>query len=113
MSSHEAAGAAITAYSSAVARHRAATERLDAIGQLVGQMSNARLAARSWKLSTDPDPRRAGGFLCGDGRHIMPHMWPAFDQIVETLKERDESAAARDAALAQLKDLGLNPADWK
>ena len=107
MSSHEAAGAAITAYSQAVARHQAAVERLDEIGQVVGRASNARLAARAWKLSTDPDPRRAGGFLCGDGKHIMPHVWPTFDQIVEALKERDESAAARDAALAQIKDLGL------
>ncbi len=113
MSDHEAAGAAITAFNDAIARHRAAVERLDEIGKVVSRVTNARLATETWKLSTDPDPRRAGGFLCGDGQPIMPHMWPTFDQVVEALKERDASAAARDGALEPLKDLGLNPDDWK
>ena len=40
-------------------------------------------------------------------------MWPTFDQLQATLRERDTSAAARDTALARLKQLGLNPDNWK
>ncbi len=66
-----------------------------------------------WKISTDPDPRREGGILCGDGNPTMAHMWPTFDQIVNALKERDESAVTRHVARERLKQLGLNPDDWK
>ena len=114
MSSHEAAGAAITAYNDALTRHRAAVKRLTEIGNLINRLKGAKLAAENWKIaSNEVDPRRAGGILCGDGIPIMPHMWPTFDQVADAIKERDASAAARDAALEQLKELGLNPADWK
>ena len=60
----------------------------------------ARLPVKEWKVSTDPDPRREGGILCGDGNPIMPHMWPTFDQIVTALNDRNESALAHDGARA-------------
>ena len=33
--------------------------------------------------------------------------------LIDALKERDASAAARDTALEHLKELVLNPDDWK
>ena len=114
MSSHEAAGAAITAYSDALKRHSAAVKRLTEIGNLISRLKGAKLAAENWKIaSNEVDIRRAGGILCGDGVPIMPDAWPTFDQVADAIKERDASASARDVALGDLKDLGLDPADWK
>lgn len=113
MADHEATGVAITEFSQAVARYQGALKRLDEFRKVIDRITAARLPIKEWKVSTDPDPRREGGILCGDGKEIMPHMWPTFDQLQATLRERDGSAAARDTALARLKQLGLNPDDWK
>ena len=70
--------------------------------------------ALSWKISTDPDLRRLGGLVCGDrGEPILPDKWPSFDHIAAAIKDRDESAADRDAARERLKQLGLDPDRWK
>ena len=114
MPDNQAVGAAITAYNDGLTRHRAAVKRLTKIGNLIGRLQGAKLAAENWKISSNEfDLRRDGGILCGAGIPIMPHMWPTFDQVADAIKERDASAAARDTALAHLKELGLNPADWK
>ena len=96
-----------SAYNDALTRHRAAVKRLTEIGNMISRLKGAKLAAENWKISSNEfDLRRDGGILCGDGNPIMPHAWPTFDQVADAIKERD-------AALAQLKELGLNPADWK
>ncbi len=59
---HEGAGAAITDFSQAVARHRDALKRLEAYGRAGSTDS----PARTWKISTDPDLRRLGGLVCGE-----------------------------------------------
>ena len=68
----------------------------------------------SWKISADPDLRRLGGLVCGDrDEPILPDRWPSFDQIATVIKDRDESAADRDAARERLKEMGLDPDGWK
>ena len=67
------------------------------------------LPIQQWRISTGPDLRREGGIVCGDnGNPIMLHMWPTFEQIATALKDRDESAAARDGARELLTQLPTN-----
>ena len=115
MPDHEAAGAAITEFSQAVARHQGAVKRLEAYGRAVARAGSTEVPARSWKISTDPDLLRLdGGLVCGDrGEPILPDRWPSFKQIATAIKDRDESAADRDAARERLQEMGLNPDDWK
>ena len=82
MTDHEAAGAAITDFNQAIARHSDALKRLEAYGRLVARAGATETPARSWKISTDPDLLRLGGLVCGDrGEPILPDRWPSFDQI--------------------------------
>lgn len=114
MSDHEAAGAAITEFNHAIARHADALKRLETFGRAVARAGSTDSPARTWKISTDPDLRRHGGLVCGDrGEPILPDRWPSFEQIATAIKDRDESATDRDAARERLKELGLNPDDWK
>ena len=114
MSDHEAAGAAITEFNQAIARHTGALKRLEFYGRVVARAGATETPARSWKISTDPDLLRLGGLVCGDrGEPILPDRWPSFDQIAAAIKDRDESAVDRDAARERLKALGLDPEGWK
>ena len=114
MSDHDAVSAAITAYNDALTRHRAAISRLTEIGKGINRLTGASFVAESWKIAAEEvDLRRAGGILSDDGKPIMPHMWPTCEKIADAIKEPDVSAAGRDVALEQLKELGLDPAHWK
>ena len=114
MTDHAAAGATITDFNQAIARHTGALKRLESYGCFVARAGATETPAQSWKISTDPDLRRQGGLVCGDrGEPILPDKWPSFDQIAAAIKDRDESAADRDDARERLKALGLDPEGWK
>ena len=117
MTDQEAAGAAITEFNAAVVRHTDALKRLDKYSKVIDRIRSARLEVRKWKLSTSEDLRYEGGILCGDlhrdGTPITLPMWPTFGQITTAIRDRDESAAARDAAAEQLRALGMDPAGWR
>ncbi len=114
MSDHEAVGAALIAHNDALTGHRAAVERLTAIGKMIGRLTDTKLAVEDWKTASEEvDLRRAGGTLCGDDNPIVPHRCPMFEQVAHGIKKRDVSAAVRKVALKHLKDLGLDPAHWK
>ena len=89
MPSHEAAGAAITAYHDALTRHRPAKSLTD-IGSVITRMQGAKRAIRDWEIASDEaDLRRNGGILCGGAAPpIMPHQWPTFDSG----RRRDQGA---------------------
>lgn len=115
MSNHEADGAAITAYSSAMARHKAAMSRLTEIGRMVQCIQNGKRAAENWEISDSADLRERGGIRCTSegAAPVTRGMWPSFDQVVETIRERDTSKMERDMALEHLKKLGIDPEGWK
>lgn len=111
MSDHEAVGAAITAYNDALRHYRAAIRRPTEIGKVINRITGAGLA---WKIAAaEADLRWAGGILPSNGNPIVPHTWPTFEEVADAIKEPAVSAAGRDVALEQLKDLRLDPAHWK
>ena len=114
MPDHAAAGAAITKFNQAIARHADAVKRIEAYGGVVARAGETATPALSWKISTDPDLRRLGGLGYGDrGEPILPDRWPSFGQIAAAIRDRDESAADRAAAREQLEGMGLRPDSWK
>ncbi len=81
---------------------------------------NGRVVARTGAAeSPAPELEDLGGsgsapswcLVCGDrDEPILPDRWPSFDQIATVIKDRDETAADRDAARERLKEMGLDPA---
>ena len=113
MSDHEPAGTAITEFSQANARHNGALKHLDDFGKVISRITAARRPTQKWKISMDPGSAPRGWHPVW--RRQPDHAVHVADveQITTALKERDESAMARDSARERLKQLGLNPDDWK
>ena len=112
MTDRDAAGAAAAQYNDAAVRHADAIKRLEKYGRVIKRLTSTTRPMRKWNLSQSEDLRYEGGILCDDdsygsgGLPITSFMWPTFEQLAASIKDRDESAAARDAA-------GVRPAVGK
>ncbi|MYN64959.1 MAG: hypothetical protein F4X11_08025 [Acidobacteria bacterium] len=96
-------------------RHKAAVKTLEDFDNILGRVAASRtnpnpIPVTSWGIAVDYDDMRyEGGIKVGGyGKPIMPWQWLSGEKIVETIKEKNASAAERDEARELLVELGFD-----